>query len=97
MAEYIDRQAAIKAILGQPSEMHYPVWYASEVTDIPPADVRPVVRGHWINLIISVSGSSSAECSQCGTVVYDSFSNEINYCPKCGSYNGADMKSGDAE
>lgn len=46
-----------------------------------------VKRGHWINLKISTSGNSSAECSLCGAVVHDSFTNSkaIHYCPNCGA------------
>lgn len=48
-------------------------------------DVQKVRHGHWTNLKISISGNSSAECSLCGAVVHNSFSNVINYCPNCGS------------
>lgn len=51
----------------------------------PTIDAKPVVRGHWTNISISVSGHSSAECSVCGCVVHDGFSNVINYCPNCGA------------
>lgn len=51
----------------------------------PTIDAVPVVHGHWTNLSISVSGHASAECSVCGSVVYDNFSDLINYCPNCGS------------
>ena len=57
------------------------------------ADAVPVVHGHWTNQSISVSGHSSAECSVCGCVVHDNFSNAINYCPNC----GAKMKGKDNE
>ena len=48
---------------------------------IPSVD-RP--KGEWINLKISISGDSSAECSLCGAVVHNNFSNVINFCPNCG-------------
>ena len=51
------------------------------ILDLPSAQRR----GHWINIKISISGDSSAECSLCGAVVHNSFSNAINYCPNCGS------------
>ena len=41
--------------------------------------------GHWANVKISTYGNSSAECSLCGSVVYNNFSNAINYCPNCGA------------
>lgn len=46
------------------------------------------LQGEWINLKISISGDSSAECSLCGAVVHNNFSNVINFCPNC----GADMR-----
>ena len=45
-------------------------------------------QGEWINIKISISGDSSAECSLCGAVVHNNFSNVINFCPNC----GADMR-----
>ena len=42
-------------------------------------------HGRWVNVKISISGNSSAECSLCGAVVHDDFSNVINYCPNCGA------------
>ena len=41
-------------------------------------------KGEWINVHISVSGDSDAECNLCGAVVHTSFSDQINYCPNCG-------------
>lgn len=46
--EYIDREAALRAILGQPPDAHYPGWYADSIKEIPAADVAPVVHGEWI-------------------------------------------------
>lgn len=48
-------------------------------------DVQKVRHGQWINLKISISGDNSAECSLCGAVVHNNFSNVINYCPNCGA------------
>ena len=44
MAEYIEREAALHAILGEPTESHYPSWYAERIKALPAADVVPVVR-----------------------------------------------------
>ena len=46
---------------------------------------EPIKHGRWINVKISISGNSSAECSLCGAVVHNNFSNVINYCPNCGA------------
>ena len=44
MAEYIEKQTALNAILGEPPEAHYPSWYADKIKTLPAADVVPVVR-----------------------------------------------------
>ena len=42
MAEYIEREAAIEAIMSEPTEAHYPSWYAEKIKAIPAADVALV-------------------------------------------------------
>ena len=42
-------------------------------------------QGEWVNVKISISDDSSAECSLCGAVVHNNFSNVINFCPNCGA------------
>ena len=42
--EYIERGAAMDAILKQPPDAHYPEWYARDIREIPAADVVEVVR-----------------------------------------------------
>ena len=44
MAEYIEREAAIEAIMSEPPDAHYPQWYAEKIKSIPAAGVAPVVR-----------------------------------------------------
>ena len=44
MAEYIEKQAALDAILREPPDAHYPSWYAAKIKVLPAADVVPVVR-----------------------------------------------------
>ena len=39
--EYIEREAALRAILGEPPDAHYPSWYAGTIEKIPAADVVP--------------------------------------------------------
>ena len=43
MAEYIEKQAALDAILREPPDAHYPSWYAERIKALPAADVIPVV------------------------------------------------------
>ena len=48
MAEYIEREAAIEAIMSEPPDAHYPHWYAEKIKSIPAADVAPVQK--WISV-----------------------------------------------
>ena len=89
MAEYIDTSI-------NPAD-YIEVWEAEDtehgkqlvmaVDDLkclPPADVRPVVRGEWIG------DGDCIICSNCKTAYTFMGS---NFCPNC----GADMRGGDAE
>ena len=44
MADYIRREAAVSAILGEPTDAHYPEWYAQILMKLPAAEVAPVVH-----------------------------------------------------
>ena len=98
MAEYIEREAAIKlfnfAVLDclgmEPTIRAGDIIKALE--SIPAADVAPVVRGKrgkWIN-----QRADSEMCSACGVRFYISAlfavggNDEPNFCPNC----GADMR-----
>ncbi len=72
MAEYIEREAAIKAI---DHEVSLDGLYAN-IRAIPAADVRPERHGEWL-----VSGECY-ECSECGG---GSNVNTNPYCWKCGA------------
>lgn len=54
--------------------------------DIPAADVRPVVRGHWEAYTLT-----TVKCSVCGAIGYD-WKRFGNFCQNC----GADMREADA-
>ena len=44
-------------------------------------------RGVWTNIEISVNGyDGQAECSLCGCIIHNNFSNTVNFCPNCGAY-----------
>ena len=43
MDEYIERKAAVEAIMCEPPDAHYPQWYADKIKAIPAADVVPVI------------------------------------------------------
>ena len=40
MAEYIEKGAAIAAIMSEPPDAHYPDWYAEKIKAIPAAGER---------------------------------------------------------
>ena len=44
MKEYIEREAAIEAIMSDPPDAHYPSWYIDRIKTLSAADVAPVVR-----------------------------------------------------
>lgn len=89
MAEYIEREAALHAILGEPTESHYPSWYAERIKALPAADVAPVVHGHWI----WHEEEFEYECSACHCrfdynhtfEIFDHGFQYANHCPVCGA------------
>ena len=87
MAEYIEREAAVKiaekyglangSALGRHTGLADCI--ASEIADIPAADVAPVRHGRWI-----ASHDEFCACSICKYPVYVGW-NQTNYCPNCGA------------
>ena len=102
MAEFIDREAAMGAVLGVAPDAHYPGWYASILMAVPAADVAPVVHSSW-DLHMTVGGHEYTLCARCST----GFSCRLcdrgsftkidmrgtHYCPNC----GAKMDGGDSD
>jgi hypothetical protein len=60
--DYISREAAIRIASGY----CHPANIAEELSKLPAADVRPVVRGKWIDH--QEGRWIYAKCSECGTV-----------------------------
>ena len=98
MSEYIKRSDAIKRqVIWQHfngveflDDKAVPVAW---IQSIPPANVKPVVRGKWM---LVTNGRGGHECDQCCAYApaYQSGSYYLsNFCPNC----GADMRGGDAE
>lgn len=85
MAEYIERDKAIKAVYDNDFE-GYATW---AIKAIPAADVRPVVRGKWIDRDDKYYGWNMWACSACGEefVLTDGTPdmNEYHFCPNCGA------------
>ena len=83
MAEYIDRQAVLDELdedIEEFVECDYALKTAKKyIKKIPPADVRPVVRGRWKTTSIYI------KCLECGKWF---MLIPQNFCPNC----GADMR-----
>ena len=72
MAEYIDREAALMKLMQDGCSAKN----LQSISDMPAADVAPVVHGKWKRY-----GKNLGECSECGEIV----SVRNNYCPNCGA------------
>lgn len=87
MAEYIEREAAIEAIMSEPTEAHYPSWYAEKIKAIPAADVATVRHGRWLSWDELHGGNTRAKhvlgvfCSEC---IRQSDS-KTRFCHNCGA------------
>ena len=106
MAEYIKREATIKAIVDSRNRYYnsasnqYLVGRcdgldiaAGLLRVAPAADVAPVVHGRWSDAGFGELPKHAPygwACSVCGGI---SFNNEYIYCPNC----GAKMDGGDSE
>lgn len=92
MTEYIEREAAIDAIMkvyvrtaGYKARER--VFEAEEaVHRLPAADVAPVVHGHFVHDGPRFAGGVDWwHCSRCGRLVTDVERNRFHYCPWCGA------------
>lgn len=89
MAEYIEREAAIAAIMSEPPDAHYPQWYADKINSIPAVDVAPVRHGKWMEwfpgdcALIMTGEEMLYRCSCCDVKYSDA--EGYKYCPNCGS------------
>lgn len=94
-ADYISREAVVNAINSTPFTMSMflnedQCVGARQARDslalivkksIPAADVRPVVRGKWIDMnTLTENYYPRYKCSLCGNCA-----NHSNYCPNCGA------------
>lgn len=97
MAEYTTKDAVIRLFEKWSDGYAYieiPVQDAiRQVSAIPPADVRPVVRGEWENMNDDLD--FHFRCSRCGEETWQTVMGKprFKYCPMCGAY----MRGGDAE
>lgn len=83
MAEYINREAAIRALLNDaPEQVSYSREDAADcIRYMDAADVAPVVHGRWK----VVEGTiENAVCSICNRH-FQSYYEAYHYCPNCGA------------
>lgn len=98
MAEYIEREAAIKLIreegrnqAGQYANRYHPVVLAygdcfGKITNLPIADVVEVRHGEWVYTDKAASWHGKDECSECHYSTADRVDlSYFNYCPNCGT------------
>jgi rubrerythrin len=93
MSDFISREVALDRIRDYIEEyswhtdehgFHSPEWCAMKeaemvLTDLPAADVRPVVRGRWID---TDNYYQRWKCSACGCHTRDA---APSFCPNCGA------------
>ena len=88
MAEYIEREAAVRALTLHDCDS---ARAKMAICDIPAADVAEVRHGKWISL--TECANEGVYCSVCNKKVYKAdyaWSNKrikarSNYCPNCGA------------
>ena len=94
MAEYIDREAAIKAFNNfdagradsPPFTLLTPEEFAEYLYELPAADVAPVRHGRWEYIPQTLNTLSQLRCPFCGWWSLDpSIDGAYNYCPNCGA------------
>lgn len=90
MIDYVSREAVLEILRGKGA-----AWDAyTQIQAIPAADVRPVVRGKWLNDFCGKGRFSKriVQCSLCGNFLdldgVNAGRGDANYCPNC----GADMR-----
>ena len=83
--EYIEREAAIEAIMSEPPDAHYPSWYIDRIKTLSAADVAPVRHGRWRWITYDANPKiGNWHCTYCNRIP-KSFQKE-DFCPNCGAY-----------
>ena len=90
MAEYIEREAAIRAVLNDsPEQVGYSREDAADcIRYMDASDVAPVRHGRWLPQV--VLGQKAWDCSECKTLG----SPHWKWCPVCGCK--MDLEAADA-
>ena len=87
MAEYIDREAAIRALTLHDCDS---AGAKTAICDLPAADVAPVRHGRWDSsgkYRFKKDNSVAVRCTECGCCLTEQEYREYtwNYCPVCGA------------
>lgn len=98
MAEYIERETAIKAIekadcavIADDAESCKTDYLREIIKSVPAADVAPVVHGRWIswkeagNFVPSPDRHECSVCHDAAQVLVNGFELLSDYCPHCGA------------
>lgn len=102
MAEYIDREVAVKAFnnfdagraVSTHSTLLTPEEFAEYLYELPAADVAPVVHGRWEYTPQTFNTLGQIRCPFCAWWSLDqSIDGIYKYCPNCGAK--MDGKDGD--
>ena len=83
MAEYIERETAIKALMNDaPEQVSYSRENAADcICYMDAADVAPVRHGRWV----PTKAPFMNECEDCSVCGYRTvWGHRYNYCPNCG-------------
>ena len=75
MAEYIDREAALMKLMQDGCSAKN----LQSISDMPAADVAPVIHAHWIRY----PDCGVTKCSNCGWSIEECW--DSDYCPHCGA------------
>lgn len=77
MDEYIEREAVLMKLMQDGCSAKN----LQSISDMPAADVAPVVHGRWT---ITKARLENAVCSNCGRH-FQSYYEAYRYCPNCGA------------
>ena len=79
MAEYIEREAALMKLMQDGCSAKN----LQSISDMPGADVAPVVHGEW--LLKHIGAGPYWECSVCHTNPCIYVTEHTKFCPNCGA------------
>lgn len=82
MAEYIEREAAIRVVNGHSSLTMTRSSLIDSISKLPAADVAPVVHGEW-EIVVGSNGKEYMVCTRCR--VSQDLTGVFTYCPNCGA------------